>query len=271
MVEDDNGDRHLRMAGVKWRWPRLLKAGVMVEQLPEAKPGPFTVTLKAGHAAQFRVHDVVKFRAKSTMNPGFSDPLVVTGKPAPNKVVVTAMDGSDVDPDDWGVGSLLVRPVRDDEPREPKDDPGPPPDTLGKDLKVVAQLVIDRINLTHNPLNRKPSDNQDTIGHDKLHPPTSATNFKSDEKPNPPTYSPFIIGLFENADEHDYPLYHPSGICLMSRRHYTDDGPPIKDVAYGFCHVCRYALVDQIDPSQHGVIERAYQKVYPAKPKPPSP
>jgi hypothetical protein len=30
-----------------------------------------------------------------------------------------------------------------------------------------------------------------------------------------------------------------------------------------FCHVCRYSLVDQIDPYFHGKIDKAYDKIYP--------
>ena len=36
----------------------------------------------------------------------------------------------------------------------------------------------------------------------------------------------------------------------------------VADVAYRFCPVCRYILVDRIDPSQHGLIDADYQPHY---------
>jgi hypothetical protein len=30
-----------------------------------------------------------------------------------------------------------------------------------------------------------------------------------------------------------------------------------------FCPVCRYVLVDAIDPMQHGALDRDYEQVYP--------
>jgi hypothetical protein len=36
---------------------------------------------------------------------------------------------------------------------------------------------------------------------------------------------------------------------------------------YQFCHVCRYALVDQIDPKQHLHIDKEYDGEYPLKDK----
>ena len=35
------------------------------------------------------------------------------------------------------------------------------------------------------------------------------------------------------------------------------------DDASRFCPVCRYALVDRIDPDQHWWIDRDYEKAYP--------
>jgi hypothetical protein len=36
----------------------------------------------------------------------------------------------------------------------------------------------------------------------------------------------------------------------------------VKEVAYRFCPVCRYILVDLLDPSQHGAIDADYRKRY---------
>ena len=76
----------------------------------------------------------------------------------------------------------------------------------------------------------------------------------------------FVIGVYDNAAGYDYPVYRPTGLCIMSLQHFKDK--VTKRVrASEFCHVCRYALVDQIDPSQHGIIERAYHPRYPGPPR----
>jgi hypothetical protein len=34
---------------------------------------------------------------------------------------------------------------------------------------------------------------------------------------------------------------------------------------YRFCHVCRYLLVDKIDPTRHALLDAEYSKVYPER------
>jgi hypothetical protein len=36
-----------------------------------------------------------------------------------------------------------------------------------------------------------------------------------------------------------------------------------RPVTYLLCPACRYQLVDRLDPTQHGVIDRDYRKRYP--------
>jgi hypothetical protein len=48
-------------------------------------------------------------------------------------------------------------------------------------------------------------------------------------------------------------VLHPTGHCMM--RSQFDD-------AVQFCHVCRYALVEQIDLEQHWAIDLEYEKKY---------
>ena len=61
-------------------------------------------------------------------------------------------------------------------------------------------------------------------------------------------------------------MLHPTGACMMRQLLLNQAAAlaafNVRDVAYRFCPVCRYILVDRIDPSQHGVIDAAYQKQY---------
>ena len=63
----------------------------------------------------------------------------------------------------------------------------------------------------------------------------------------------WIVGAFEGGSNYTCDIYHPSGECVML------DSSKAKQ----FCHVCRYAMVDQIDPLKHGAIDRDYDKQYP--------
>jgi hypothetical protein len=48
-------------------------------------------------------------------------------------------------------------------------------------------------------------------------------------------------------------VLHPTGQCMMCDSF---------DDAAQFCQVCRYALVEQIDPEQHWAIDLEYEKKY---------
>ena len=70
-----------------------------------------------------------------------------------------------------------------------------------------------------------------------------------------------MVGLYENGDSFDCGVYRPTGVCLMRSQHYRDTRG--HDRAYQFCPVCRYAMVDFIDPTQHGAIDADYEPRYP--------
>jgi len=100
--EDKNNPqspKHLDMKNLKWRWRRLLKAGVLLQNIPEAAPGPFTVILNPDHATQFSPNDVVRFRTQELEDAEYSDRLVVVtvNQPARDQVVVKLLPGSTID------------------------------------------------------------------------------------------------------------------------------------------------------------------------------
>jgi hypothetical protein len=78
---------------------------------------------------------------------------------------------------------------------------------------------------------------------------------------------PFIIGLHEGGMGNNRGVFHPAGSCAMS--HHTDfverlDGT-VDVVGVRFCHVCKYILVDAIDPSRHLFIDPEYDAIYPQR------
>lgn len=64
-----------------------------------------------------------------------------------------------------------------------------------------------------------------------------------------------VISIYDGGDEYFYGIYHPTGYCHMRNN---------VDASSGFCQVCRYVLVDRIDPSKHNVgVENYSQNYYP--------
>ena len=89
-----------------------------------------------------------------------------------------------------------------------------------------------------------------------LTPPQHATS-GLETRPTPPTESAWITGLFEGACNSTASVYHPTGACIMNVIEILPGS------SYQFCWVCRYAMVDFIDPAMHGAIDRDYDYRYP--------
>lgn len=63
-----------------------------------------------------------------------------------------------------------------------------------------------------------------------------------------------IVGLFSGGNTYHCGIYHPTGSCIM--RNSNSSGKE-------FCAVCRYLLVDIIDPFKHFSIDLDYGRIYP--------
>jgi len=66
-----------------------------------------------------------------------------------------------------------------------------------------------------------------------------------------------IVGLYSGGHLYHGEIYHPTGKCFM-RSEYHDERLD------SFCCVCRYILVDMIDPSKHGLLnDSGFKFIYP--------
>jgi len=247
---------------VRWRWPRLKRAGVLAGVIDDlsggAGTGPFLLPLELGHARPFRKGDIVRLRTRPLLTAGLpSRRLKVTRKHDADTLEVELAPGSILDPAAFPVGSVVMVPRRA---------PGPDPanGVFGADLELIAASIRNRIDTTHNPLNAADGDPADRPCTGlELPTPTGAMNFPGGKAPKPPRYSSWIVGLYENGAAFDCDVYRPSGICIMCLLVYKD--PKLKrDRAYQFCPVCRYVMVDLVDPSKHCAIDRDYTPRYPA-------
>jgi hypothetical protein len=66
----------------------------------------------------------------------------------------------------------------------------------------------------------------------------------------------------------DRGVFRAAGACAMN--HQTElvadlDAGLFKVIGVRFCHVCRYILVDDIDPSRHLFIDPEYDAIYPQR------
>ncbi|MEV0385935.1 M64 family metallopeptidase [Nonomuraea sp. NPDC050643] len=105
--------------------------------------------------------------------------------------------------------------------------------------KVLEKLTSTKLPLNQDTDNENPKDEPDE--------PVSISGFK------PPCTSSLLIGIFEGAREFARGYYRPTGTCKMRSLGATGAAVP-------FCYVCKWLLVNRVDPSFHGMLS---EKFYP--------
>ncbi len=242
---------------LKWRWPRITKAGILAAS-PATAGSNATFTLRTGHAHAFAVGDVVRVRQRPLVpSAEASHRMMVTGI-AGDVVSVANIDTPAANATPLGFyapGSILIAPLRG-------------PDVggaAGPDLELLHAGVLAHMKAQHNPLNAaagSPADRPCPGQEAQYSTPARSYDPAKDPAPKPPAESAWLVGLWENGNGYDCGVYHPTGACIMGKDHkYTDAAGDIR--AYQFCPVCRYILVDAIDPTMHGRIDALYNDRYP--------
>jgi hypothetical protein len=239
----------LNATWAKWApWHRIEKAGVLAED-PKPIQGAFRLTLRPGHATAFRKDDLVRLRRRP-IGPDtlVSHVLRIKETPAGNQadLDVTVLYEGWTSPIHFKAGSVLMKMVR-----WPFRGLGT---TLGDELMLMARNIREHIDTTGLPLNAPPGralsacdlDNSDQ---------QSARNLPDGLPKCQPRNRSRIVGLFEGGSLYHCGVYHPTGACVMRSRG--------SDALIPFCPVCRYVLVDLIDPTKHGIIDRDHAKIYP--------
>jgi len=225
--------------------------------LPQSAPpdaGRFLCLLQAGQATSFKSGQIVRVRTRDIVMPpsprSLSDPMTVTR--------VQVLPNNDVE--------VEVEPLPGSAPPVPVMFPArstliavrSAPATATSpsiDLPLVEPRVAARIGSTKNPLNAAPNAaiGRPCSGGLPGNNPTPARNFQANQKPKHPTNFSLIVGLYETADQFLCGAFRPAGTCMM--RNVEDKQP--------FCPVCRYAIVDLVDPAMHSEIDREYERDYP--------
>jgi hypothetical protein len=246
---------------------------------PPAIPVPaqaYRLKLRRGEAVGprprapfFKAGDIVRLRTRPLLTSTTSDQVLVTHVDRATDTVTVEKVPGHVLPDLTPFGtparneSIVIKPLR-----EP--DPNRAAGQLGPDLEMVSKTVLTWIHTHHNPLNAavgavhdRPWDK--TIDKDQ---PTRAPDFVpiATRPHGRPLFTSWIVGLFEDGANAPQDVYRPTGVCLMRNsfiaRFRAGELIATKEQAYEFCPVCRYVMVDTVDPSQHRAINIDYEDRY---------
>ncbi|MEP6733161.1 MAG: hypothetical protein ABJE10_21135 [bacterium] len=253
---------------LKWLWPRIAKAAVLRGN-PTASGAGFEIPIEAQPDVPFKEGELVQVRRRPLIAGTIpSDMLKISvGGVQPDKLVVETVGPIVVSPVIFLKGGVVYAPVID-----------PLPMGTGKPLMLVHDKVRDHITAKGLPLNA----------------PAAATLSRScgDEGPSedqaqqgtnlPPTlilpkgsFSHWTVGAFEGGGDYQCGVYHPTGACLMRARIYDSLvgftyhlSTGILEANYNqlvflMCPVCRYIIVDKLDPTQHAAVDKFYSARYP--------
>jgi hypothetical protein len=264
-TEEDTRNASNKIDGeqIRWNWHRIRKAAV-VTGAPSGNGPTFTIPVVPGHGLQFADGDTVLLRlrrpgellGKATFilpGAGRSQPLKVVEPIVTDSVNVQATTGISVALADllkFTPGSILFLPVP------------APASVLSATYpfaEIVAKNVKDLISKNHDSLYHQPAAAAVTVkirkNHeiqnpnlDDLAPPLPAQFNGQDESR--------IVGLYEGGHQYATGIFHPTGTCVMRNSH---------DGSTEFCAVCRYIMVDFIDPFRHRQIDLDYDVIYPLK------
>ena len=242
----------LESSRIKWAdWHRIEKAGVLAQDPdPPQRRAPVPAHPRARASPDaFKEGDLVRLRRR----PLIPDTLVshvmrVARTPSAGQAhldVTVAFEGW-TSPGDFRAGAMLIKMLR-----WPFQGLGA---NLGEELTLMARIIREHLDASQLPLNARPGRALDACDFDHAG-QQQARNLPSGLPKCRPRNRNRIVGLFEGGAQHHCGVYHPTGACIM-RDHRVDSLIP-------FCPVCRYVLVDLIDPTQHGIIDRDYAKIYP--------
>jgi len=246
---------HFRADLIKWNWERVRWAGVLASDLATSG-SDFIATLLPEHARGFKKDQDVRLRLRSTTVPLMRiddlGPVFKIEGIAGNTVTLRQKlaGPSPFNPTTVVTGSVLYAPV-------------PAPAEAGPTVpyaRMIAPVIATQIDNGNKPLTRWPRSVRELyeeaqIG-DGLQLPTTITfggflttwSYRLDAR---------IVGLYEGGAHFAKDVFHPAGACKLrdSRNEF-----------WPFCPVCRYVLVEFIDPSGHAAMDVEYARQYPLKP-----
>lgn len=127
-----------------------------------------------------------------------------------------------------------------------------------KYAEVISKKVLDHLVATPFPFNAKPdSAHGNAITEIIDRRAEQETSIPGSLVPSCSSQEKKIVGWYSGGNQYHGDIYHPTGKCFM-RNEYHDGSLD------EFCIVCKYILVDVIDPVKHGSLNQKYSsKIYP--------
>lgn len=244
------GGQNLSAENVRWRWPRVTFAAALTGRPTLQSGTTYHVPIVRRQLTSLRLRPPAKLRLRIPLSDYPTVPIARRVSPELTFVTVNASAGVVVvtapptgfTPADFKKDSVLCIPV----PSGITNDPW---------VELMSRRARERINTSGGPLNapadqpRRPCSPGEEENSEQ-----ESTNWPPDPgKPNPPFNGKRIIGLYEGGSTFACSFLHPAGICKM------------RQAEMGFCLVCSYVLVDLINATMHGVLERhnSTAKLYP--------
>ena len=253
---------------IKWNWHRISKAAVILPNRNDsAKPpitenaGKFEIPVRLGHGLQFDKGNKVLLRLRKWDEPLQKKPDTlghaqlleiveikkfepgVTDLPPRDRIIVQPVNAGAVtlaQLERFKEGSIVYLPT-----------PAPESvrDPINYPFAEMIPLNIKRaITAQNRPLTQVPC--IDTPGAFQQIP--DLTNVEVNLRGK--FFKPFIVGLYEGGGKDTCGIMRPAGKCMM-RAHYEEHA--------FFCPVCRYVIVDFINPFVHYEIDLEYGFIYP--------
>lgn len=225
---------------IKWNWLRARKGAMVRATVTPAAVDRWIVKVKLGHGSQFATGDTLILRKRHYPLPlgkkvEESSLLTVAETPTVDQVIVT------------GTLPLGVVFVEGDVLYMPTEAPASVKSPIYPFAELVALNIKDLITAEKRALSPAPC----TPTQSKLavQVPNLSTLVTHLTAANLPT----IVGLYDGGRQIACGIFHPAGACMMNSGYDVQS----------FCAVCRYLLVESINPFTHFEIDREYDAVYP--------
>jgi hypothetical protein len=230
---------------IKWNWHRIALSSALAKPATGGGVGtPVKVTLTPGAGSlweEARSASLAAFlRAPLRSGGELIGPLFVNSIAGDD---LTLLFGVPLTPGQFPAGATLYLPKRDGS---------------GSFMSLVHPKVREFMRITGKPLATHAPAPCDEISMREAIAPDGVADFSY------PRNRGSVIGLYEGAATFNCEAYRSAGSCLMRRTYRWTVvwrnvyiGPSIARDS-PFCFVCKYSLVDIIDPSKHAQLDAQY-------------
>ncbi|HEY7010849.1 MAG TPA: M64 family metallopeptidase [Jatrophihabitantaceae bacterium] len=248
---NDQVQKQIVAEEIKWNWHRIAKAAVIQGAITPSGDG-FRIPVRPGEGFQFNDGDALLLRLRKWGEALQKKPTVlaeakalkVKGKGESDFVnVVASTPGSVVIGDLTGyvAGSIVYMPTPAHASRF----------TNSPFAGLMIPAIMHAITEKHRPMTDTPCVPD---GFQIPLPELGQGGLEVDLHDYPFILYPHIAGLFEGGLQVTCGVFRPTGMCMMNNNH---------DETAWFCAICRYVMVDFVNPYLHWQIDRDYRFYYP--------